>query len=204
MKKVLHCCFSQFGKILDVVVMSKFRLRGQAWVVFDEIEAATKALKGLQGFPLYEKPIKIQYAYDKSDAIAKRDGTFKPRDKEEVARINKEKRERLQRKRGAKAMEEDGGEGGPQEAPARRAPAAAAEPHHILFVENLPEATTSDMLSMLFKQFNGFKEVRMVPAKPGISFVEFGDAMQAGVALNGLQGFKITPEKAIQVTFGKK
>ena len=70
MKKVLHCCFSQFGKILDVVVMSKFRLRGQAWVVFDEIEAATKALKGLQGFPLYEKPIKIQYAYDKSDAIA--------------------------------------------------------------------------------------------------------------------------------------
>jgi U2 small nuclear ribonucleoprotein B'' len=35
-----------------------------------------------------------------------------------------------------------------------------APPNKILFVQNLPEATTGQMLSMLFQQFPGFKEVR--------------------------------------------
>ncbi len=35
-----------------------------------------------------------------------------------------------------------------------------AAPHNILFVENLPEATTSNMLSLLFNQYPGYKEAR--------------------------------------------
>lgn len=31
----------------------------------------------------------------------------------------------------------------------------------------------------------------MVPAKPGIAFVEYSDEGQAGVAMQGLQGFKL-------------
>jgi hypothetical protein len=31
----------------------------------------------------------------------------------------------------------------------------------------------------------------MVPARPGIAFVEYEDAPQAGVAMQGLQGFKL-------------
>ena len=99
MKRVLHACFSQFGRILDVVVMSKFRLRGQAWVVFEDVPAATRALRQLQGFPLYGKPMRIQYAREKSDAVAKADGTFRPRDRDEVAKLNAEKRDRLLGKR---------------------------------------------------------------------------------------------------------
>ena len=34
------------------------------------------------------------------------------------------------------------------------------------------------MLSMLFKQFAGFKEVRLVDARPGIAFVEYDNDMQ--------------------------
>ena len=34
-------------------------------------------------------------------------------------------------------------------------------------------------------------QVRMVPARPGIAFVEYEDAPQAGVAMQGLQGFKL-------------
>ena len=81
---------------------------------------------------------------------------------------------------------------------------AVTAPHRILFVQNLPEASTPEMITTLFEQFPGFQEARLVPAKPGIAFVEFGDAAQAGVALNGLHGFKITPEKAMHVTFGKQ
>lgn len=43
----------------------------------------------------------------------------------------------------------------------------------------------------------------MVPSKPGIAFVEFETEMQATVALTGLQGFKVTPQNAMQITYSK-
>ena len=39
-------------------------------------------------------------------------------------------------------------------------------PNKILFVQNLPPATNAQMLSMLFQQFPGFREVRHVHAAP--------------------------------------
>ena len=51
--------------------MKNYRLRGQAWVVFADITAATNALRMMQGFPFYEKPLKIAYAKTKSDVVAR-------------------------------------------------------------------------------------------------------------------------------------
>ena len=48
----------------------------------------------------------------------------------------------------------------------------ANAPNKILFVQNLPETSNEAMLGMLFQQFPGFREVRMVEARPGIAFVE--------------------------------
>jgi len=39
-------------------------------------------------------------------------------------------------------------------------PDGQAPPNKILFAQNLPEATTGQMLSMLFQQYPGFMEVR--------------------------------------------
>jgi RNA recognition motif-containing protein len=49
--------FSQFGKIIDVVALKTLRLRGQAWIVFTDVSAATNALRTMQGFPFFDKPI---------------------------------------------------------------------------------------------------------------------------------------------------
>lgn len=57
LKKSMYALFSQFGKILDVVCLKTLRLRGQAWVVFTDTAAATNALRTMQGFPFYDKPI---------------------------------------------------------------------------------------------------------------------------------------------------
>lgn len=81
---------------------------------------------------------------------------------------------------------------------------AAAAPNNILFIQNLPHETTSMMLQVLFRQYPGFKEVRMVEAKPGIAFVEFGDDMQSSIAMQALQGFKITPQNPMSITYAKK
>lgn len=84
------------------------------------------------------------------------------------------------------------------------APAAEQPPNQILFLTNLPEETNEMMLSMLFNQFPGFKEVRLVPNRHDIAFVEFATELQSSAAKEALQGFKITPTHAMKITFAKK
>ncbi|CAI9276845.1 unnamed protein product [Lactuca saligna] len=60
-------------------------------------------------------------------------------------------------------------------------------PNNIMFVQNLTHDTTEDMLQLLFKQFLGFKEIRMIDAKLGIAFVEFDDNNQSSTEMQSLQ-----------------
>lgn len=57
MKRSLYALFSQFGQIIDIVALKTMKMRGQAFVVFKELAAATNALRQLQGFPFYNKPM---------------------------------------------------------------------------------------------------------------------------------------------------
>ncbi|GAQ86276.1 putative RNA recognition motif containing protein [Klebsormidium nitens] len=220
MKKSLYAVFSQFGKILDIVNLKTLKLRGQAWVVFDDITAATNALRQMQGFPFYDKPMKIAYAKTKSDAVSKADGTFVPREKRKA--IEEREKEKA-RKRAAAAgpvpaalpgqmpgmmpgmvpgmVPPAYGYGMP---PPMAVPEAPAPPNNLLFVENLPLEASKLMLSTLFNQFPGFKEVRMIESKPGIAFVEFSDENQSTVAMSGLQGYRITPTNPMLITYAKK
>ena len=44
----------------------------------------------------------------------------------------------------------------------------------------------------------------MVPARPGIAFIEFESEHNAGQALTGLQGFKVKDTHSMSITFAKK
>lgn len=57
--------------------------------------------------------------------------------------------------------------------------------------------------SFVFR-FPGFKEVRLVPGRHDIAFVEFDNEVQAGAARDALQGFKITQTNAMKISFAKK
>ncbi|KAL6271857.1 U1 small nuclear ribonucleoprotein A [Prunus avium] len=213
LKKSLLAVFSQFGKILDVLAFKTLKHKGQAWLVFEDVSSATKAIQQMQGFPFYDKPMRIQYAKTKSDVIAKADGTFVPR----------ERRKRHEDKGKKRKEQHDASQAGMGLNPAYagaygaapplsqipypggvKLPEAPAPPNNILFVQNLPQDTTPMMLQMLFCQYPGFKEVRMVETKPGIAFVEFGDEMQSTVAMQALQGFKMTPQNSMLITYAKK
>ena len=50
----------------------------------------------------------------------------------------------------------------------------------------------------------GFKEVRLVPGRHDIAFVEFENEVQSAAARDALQGFKITPTAAMKISFAKK
>lgn len=57
MKATLKGLFKSYGEVLDVVAHNNLRMRGQAFVSFANIEHAKKALKDVQRFPLYSKPM---------------------------------------------------------------------------------------------------------------------------------------------------
>ena len=57
LKKSLYAIFSQFGQILDIVAAKTLKMRGQAFVIFKEISSATTAIRSMQGFPFYDKPM---------------------------------------------------------------------------------------------------------------------------------------------------
>ncbi|KAI9865953.1 MAG: U2 snRNP complex subunit msl1 [Trichoglossum hirsutum] len=101
----LYLLFSTYGPVLDVVALKTSKMRGQAHIVFRDIQASTQAMRALQGFNLFGKEMvsplptpdkisafqpreqiyqlcastiqKISYAKGKSDTVAKLDGTYK-------------------------------------------------------------------------------------------------------------------------------
>ena len=291
LKTILRKKFSTYGEVVDIVALSNFYSKGQAFVVFKELEAAKKAIAAEQGQILSlpsiggGKDMVIAFARAKSDALAKADGTFEPRPK----RVRPTPPTGVKPK--SDKMEEDGGRanglpppaapadaGGypppqPQQQPQQPQqfqpppqqqqwgappPASSAQapgypggppppgmqmggppppvwggasgppppmggppgyggpparppapqvpgvipPHPILFLENLPEDATTESISAVFSQCAGFKEVRLVPSRPGLGFAEFENEMQSGMAMSRLQGHTIG-EKAMKITFSK-
>jgi U2 small nuclear ribonucleoprotein B'' len=90
-------------------------------------------------------------------------------------------------------------------APVRAAaPVNENEPNEKLFLQGLPAELDDMALQMLFQQFQGFKESRTVPGRVGIAFVEFNMPAQAAIARERLQGFKLTDEHFMQISFAKR
>ena len=57
LKASLRGLFKSYGEVLDVVAHNNLRMRGQAFVSFASPEVARKAMKEVQRFPLYSKPM---------------------------------------------------------------------------------------------------------------------------------------------------
>ncbi|PAV60303.1 hypothetical protein WR25_19180 [Diploscapter pachys] len=181
LKKALYAIFTQFGEIRSIMCFKTLRMRGQAHVIFKDVSSASNALRAMQGFPFYEKPMRIAFAKEDSDVVAKENGTYVERPHKAPARAQKKKK---------KARE--GGREGP------------APPNKILFCTNLPEDVTTDMLQILFSQFSGLRDIRLVPNRSGIAFVEFDSEEVAAPARMALNNFKISPEQAMRVDYAKK
>lgn len=72
------------------------------------------------------------------------------------------------------------------------------------FPQEASLANSALSFSLLGRRFPGFKEVRLVPGRHDIAFVEFDNEVQAGAARDALQGFKITQNNAMKISFAKK
>ena len=140
----LRAVFKQFGDIIDIHCWpNSISRKGQAWVIFRDTNSAIKALTSMQGFPFYEKPMRIQFARAESDIMAKQRGTFAPRPKKKAT--DKEKRVKPVTVAPSAAAAAVGGVvdgSGMETRPAPVNPESVPDnniPHNILFVTNLPQ-----------------------------------------------------------------
>ncbi|KAJ3341566.1 hypothetical protein HDU83_006539 [Entophlyctis luteolus] len=195
----LEAIFSGFGEILQIRAKKNIKLRGQAFVTFKQVESATRALNEVQGFPLFSLPLDIQYARDRNYIFSEADGTLEEHKKRRaIAQAEKAK----EPKKARPEVPTLGATGWfPGGAPM---PAEFLPPNSILFIENLPAETSDDKLAELFQQVPGFKEVRLVPGKSDIAFVEYDTEAQATLAKQQFHLFRILPEREMRVTYARK
>ncbi|KAH8120035.1 RNA-binding domain-containing protein [Phellopilus nigrolimitatus] len=210
MKQTLRALFKNYGDVLDVVAHSNLRMRGQAFVSFATADNAKKAQREVNRFPLYSKPMQISFAKTRSDAVVKKldNDRF---DQHKAARLEHKKATRytnpLKRKIRAKRMaaEVDGAAALPApKRPAVQMPDEYLPPNKILFLQNLPESVTKDQLLGLFSQYPNLHEVRLIPTKKDIAFVEYMDEGSASVAKDALHNYKLDGENKIKITFARK
>lgn len=145
----------------------------------------------------------LQYAKAKSDRTVQKTAP-------ETFDEHKEKRLAAKTARGPlKAMTSNNTTGTTKKT-ARRQPGSkpivAADgnpPHKILFIQNLPEEITVDVMQAIFARYSGFREVRMVPGRAGIAFVEYNDDESAITAREGTSGMTLSGQQ-LKVSYGKK
>ena len=55
LKLSLYTLFSTYGPVLDVVALKTSKMRGQAHIVYRDVQASTQAMRALQGFDFFGK-----------------------------------------------------------------------------------------------------------------------------------------------------
>jgi U2 small nuclear ribonucleoprotein B'' len=211
LKSALRAVFKQFGDILEIVAMDSLKRRGQAFVVFDQLEAAEDAKTRMQGFPFYDKPMRIEFARNNSDVITRREG-----DVPESAAQRKVKRERVwaEEKKNPPPPKKVKPQAeipamsavpAPTQRPIEAPPPPEMQmPNNILFIQNLPDESAEGALNDLFRACQGFVELRAIPGRSDIAFVEFDDDMQAGMAMQMYQGYKLGASSGMVISYAKK
>ena len=59
---------------LEIIAKTNLKAKGQAFIVFDNIDSATRAIEEINGFDIFDKPMVLDYAKTRSDATVQREG----------------------------------------------------------------------------------------------------------------------------------
>ena len=176
---------------------------------------------------------RIQFARTKSDTIAKRDGTYIPRDKRKAVDDARplEKRAPVSSVPSADVVY----------VPAPAPKAVHLPPNKVLFAQNVPSDATDATLTRLFEayvpmqimcsccshtphtvsatvveemivsvrrflcmcSYGGFREAR-VHAHKGVGFVEFDNEAAATIAMQALNNFRLSETHVLVLSYAKK
>lgn len=187
-------------------------MRGQAFVIFDSLEMAKKAIEDLQGFPILGRPMVLSFAKKRSGSLlATKHGVHSPEFSQFKAdhSINKTKRltelKPLRKKMRQQAHAvKNAGKVIKRPAPVRQGDQfKQLPPNKTLFLQSLPPDVTEDQLLDIFANFTGFQQVRLVPGRRGLAFIDYENESQAIVAKDNVVPLVIDGTEA-NVTYAKR
>jgi len=214
LEKTIREIFGEFGNIIDIVAKKNLKAKGQAFVVYESEEDAQDAIDTLQGFDLFNdgRKLVLAFAKSRSDATVLRvdgDEALEEHKKHRIAEKERKRALEAANATQAKRVAADSLAERPAKTtkPATQAPGMVPEellpPNKILFIRELPENYGSEMLNALFSRYPGFKEIRMVPGRAGIAFVEYLDEESAVRVKEEMNGVALGDSK-IKVTYQRQ
>ncbi|PNY30016.1 U1 small nuclear ribonucleoprotein [Tolypocladium capitatum] len=77
-------------------------------------------------------------------------------------------------------------------------------PNRTLFLQNIPDEYDVEALTAIFGQFDGLREIRLVPGRRGIAFVEYEAEQGAITAKENTTGMTLGGDKTIKVTYQRQ
>ncbi|KAK4574661.1 hypothetical protein LTR86_001502 [Recurvomyces mirabilis] len=203
--------FGDFGNVVDVVAKKSLKRKGQAFVIYDSVDSAQEAIDELQGFEVFGQQLRLEFAKTRSDATVLREDGEQGLETHKKHRLAEKERKKAAEVAEAKAAAKRPAPEGLAERPAKTTkpaqdnviPDEYLPVNKILFLRDLPEDYGSEALSAIFGRYPGFKELRMVPGRAGIAFVEYESedgAINAKEATNGIT----LGEQVIRVTYQRQ
>ncbi|KND91285.1 U1 small nuclear ribonucleoprotein [Tolypocladium ophioglossoides CBS 100239] len=221
--EALKSLFSEFGTVVDIVAKKNVRAKGQAFIVFDGPNDAGIAIDEMQGFELFGKSMKLSMARTRSDK------TVEAKCNEDELEVHKRHRQAekgvlLDKRRALEAADgqrnlKRGAPAGSETRPAKlprpsglKSTGATASnvipdeylpPNRTLFLQNIPDEYDVEALAAIFGRFDGLREIRLVPGRRGIAFVEYEAEQGAITAKENTAGMTLG-DKAIKVTYQRE
>lgn len=192
LREELERVFKTYGSIIQITAHKNLKMKGQAFITFEDKSASQAAIEGLQDHQLLGKAMRVAYAKNNSDnyyhMILKDDNAV-------------EIRKQLK----AKANEQEDGKNKIKKPQAKKLQAwKAIPPNKILLIQNLGSETANSDLLEFFEAYNGFINSRLVKVR-NLSFIEFENEALATRCLEDLSKEKLAqfgPDAL--VTYAKK
>jgi U2 small nuclear ribonucleoprotein B'' len=177
------------------------------------------AVEEAHGFELFDKPMQVAMAQGRSDKTIELNCDAEAleshkrhrqaeKDKRKALEAADEQRQ-LKRSAGAAADPRPNKNARPLGAKAANTNAAAVvpdeylPPNKILFLQNVPDDYDVDALTAIFGRFDGFCEIRTVPGRRGIAFVEYDAEQGAITAKENTAGMSLG-DKSMKVTYQRQ
>ncbi|KAB8258947.1 tubulin folding cofactor D C terminal-domain-containing protein [Aspergillus pseudonomiae] len=222
LKEALQEIFSEYGNIIDIVAKTNLKAKGQAFIVFDSVDSASNAIDEINGFELFDKPMVLDFAKTRSDATVLREGGEDELEAHKRRRLaEKERKQAHEALEAQKKLKRPPGAAPDSTRPAKTAKGAGLKPtsgataavipdeylppNKILFLRDLPDTADQESLTAVFGRFEGFQEVRLVPGRKGIAFVEYENESGAISAKEATSGMPMGESgKPIRVTYQRQ
>ncbi|PSK37120.1 hypothetical protein C7M61_003547 [Candidozyma pseudohaemuli] len=187
LERVLRRLFGRYGDIVLVTVHRNLKMKGQAFVTYEDPKSSEKAMAKLQNYPLFRQPISITWAKTELDGILLKQG------KEDVVEERKkkkaEKKETVEKKASTSKLTKS------QVKYWRSLPA-----HRVLLLQNIDKELFDDLESK-FSGFSGYENVRAIPSR-NLAFIDFESEEAATACISSLETASLGTD--VLLTYAKK